>query len=41
MSCENLLIKIFFSHPIVAFKIIFLWASSLNFHVAWQGNFEQ
>lgn len=37
---ENLYQKIFATH-FGHLAIIFLWASSLLFHVAWQGNFEQ
>ena len=40
MTEENLYQKIFASH-FGHVAIIFLWTSSLLFHVAWQGNFEQ
>jgi photosystem I P700 chlorophyll a apoprotein A2 len=40
MTEENLYQKIFATH-FGHLAIIFLWASSLLFHVAWQGNFEQ
>ncbi len=40
MTEENLYQKIFATH-FGHVAIIFLWASSLLFHVAWQGNFEQ
>ncbi len=40
MTEETLYQKIFASH-FGHLAIIFLWASSFNFHVAWQGNFEQ
>src|SRR6476646_6015155 len=39
MTEENLYQKIFASH-FGHLAIIFLWTSSLLFHVAWQGNFE-
>jgi photosystem I P700 chlorophyll a apoprotein A2 len=40
MTEENLYQRIFASH-FGHLAIIFLWASGLLFHVAWQGNFEQ
>ncbi|HIK05562.1 MAG TPA: photosystem I core protein PsaB [Trichormus sp. M33_DOE_039] len=40
MTEENLYQKIFATH-FGHVAIIFLWASSLLFHVAWQGNFER
>ncbi len=40
MTEENLYQKIFASH-FGHIAIIFLWASGNQFHVAWQGNFEQ
>lgn len=40
MTEENLYQKIFGTH-FAQVAIIFLWTSSLLFHVAWQGNFEQ
>ncbi|MDZ7956609.1 MAG: photosystem I core protein PsaB [Aulosira sp. DedQUE10] len=40
MTEENLYQKIFATH-FGHLAIIFLWTSSLLFHVAWQGNFEQ
>jgi photosystem I P700 chlorophyll a apoprotein A2 len=40
MTEENLYQKIFATH-FGHVAIIFLWASSLLFHVAWQGNFPQ
>jgi photosystem I P700 chlorophyll a apoprotein A2 len=40
MTEENLYQKIFATH-FGHVAIIFLWTSSLLFHVAWQGNFEQ
>ena len=40
MNEENLYQKIFGTH-FAQVAIIFLWTSSLLFHVAWQGNFEQ
>jgi hypothetical protein len=39
MTEENLYQKIFASH-FGHLAIIFLWASGILFHVAWQGNFE-
>jgi photosystem I P700 chlorophyll a apoprotein A2 len=39
MTEENLYQKIFASH-FGHLAIIFLWASGIQFHVAWQGNFE-
>ncbi len=40
MTEENLYQKIFATH-FGQLAVIFLWASSLPFHIAWQGNFEQ
>jgi len=40
MTEESLYQKIFATH-FGQLAIIFLWASSLPFHIAWQGNFEQ
>ena len=40
MTEERLYQKIFGTH-FAQVAIIFLWTSSLLFHVAWQGNFEQ
>jgi photosystem I P700 chlorophyll a apoprotein A2 len=40
MTEENLYQRIFATH-FGHVAIIFLWTSSLLFHVAWQGNFQQ